>query len=194
MSTVLAKLNARETLRRGNDYVFLVKRLPDRTSLTFQDDLELGALSMNIAAAINSALEKFKVDLEALLEVSSLHQLIDRAKKANEAVARVNIYVYGTRKESKGTGKLFSERKIYLQKPDSQRPGIAYENPQVIHFDNMQTLSTEYSHMERRTNPRKSNGADNLDEEVGEIYASLKRASRLRRLEGENCLKTQLLP
>lgn len=194
MSAIQAKLVTNDRLQTAEDYTFLVKEGQEHTLLTFDDDTELGTLSLHLAKTIRSIAGSIRIQCDALANTQSLHDIIGRAAKAGDAILRVNINVYGPRKDSEDVGQQLSKSKIYLQRPDKQRPEMLYENPHVLDLGETYNLGADNVPFDRGDGVRPTSDAAGFRNTVSEVYASLKRGTHLRRLEGNGRLKTSLLP
>jgi hypothetical protein len=145
---------------------------------------------------LEDLVERPSVQFEALTHIMTLRETIGRAEKAGDAVARVDINVYGSPEASRSIGRHLSANKVYLQRPDQQRPGSVYDNPHVLKFPEMQVSSINYKPEGTGDSASRSDIDNNshFRKAISDVYASLKRGSRLKRLEGDNRLRTCLLP
>lgn len=100
--------------------------------------------------------------------------------------------VYGSASSSFATGRHLSRHKVWLQRPDWNRPGYAYSNPHVIKFDNladgMQDATTEAEETDQSEE-------ENLQGTLEGVYSKLTRDSHLDSSMAEDLrLRTQLMP
>ena len=193
MLDVNAKLNVGNESQFAGYYAFRLKKSSDQVFLTFPDGTDFGILNTHIAEAVGG-LARPSVRFEPLARISTLRETIGRATKANDAVARVNINVYGSKDASKDVGRHLSAQKVYLQRPDQQCPGSTYDNPHVLKLPEIQNLSIEYKVNGTKDAVSRSDKTDNFGKAISDLYASLKRGTGLKRVEGDNRLKTILLP
>jgi hypothetical protein len=194
MSEIDAKLNVGNESLAAGYYAFRIKKSESQVLLAFPDDVDFGLLSTQITKALEDIVERPSVQFDALADVETLRQTIERATKASDAVVRVNINVYGSREAMKDIGCHLSDHKVYLQRPDQKRPGSIYDNPHVIKFPQMQVPSIDDRPAGTSDKVSLSGDVQHFRQAISDVYASLKRGSRLKRLEGDNRLRTPLLP
>ena len=190
MSDIYAKLKVGNESQFAGYYTFRLKKSLGQVLLTFPDGTDFGILNTHIA----KALEDLSVQFEPLVHISTLYETIGRAVKASDAVVRVNINVYGSKDASKDAGRHLSAQKVYLQRPDQQLPGSIYDNPHVLKLPEIQNLSIEHKIDGTKDKVSRSDKTDNFGKAISDLYASLKRGTGLKRVEGDNRLKTILLP
>ena len=193
MLDIYAKLKVGNESEFAGYYAFKLKKSLDQVFLTFPDGTDFGILNTHIAKAVED-LERPSVQFEPLVHISTLYETIGRAVKASDAVVRVNINVYGSKDASKDVGRHLSAQKVYLQRPDQQRSGSIYDNPHVLKLPEIQTLSIEHKIDGTKDKVSRSDKTDNFGKAISDLYASLKRGTGLKRVEGDNRLKTILLP
>ncbi|KAH6988833.1 hypothetical protein BKA56DRAFT_427375, partial [Ilyonectria sp. MPI-CAGE-AT-0026] len=95
---------------------------------------EFGYLRSGAAKTIARVLSQPNVDFEPVALKSALREIIERTNRPAEAVVKLDINVYGPRRESSRVGDALSRGKLWLQRPDHSRGRIVYENP---HFLNL---------------------------------------------------------
>jgi SWI/SNF-related matrix-associated actin-dependent regulator of chromatin subfamily A3 len=196
MSDIVSKLTVGNESQTTGYYAFGIKKSSDKLLLTFPDGSEFGLLSTHTAKALEDLVERPSIQFDALAHIITLRETIGRAKKASDAVARVNINVYGSPAARIDVGHHLSAKKVYLQRPDQQRPGSIYDNPHFLKFPEMQIPSIDYK-PEGKADGASLSDNDNPEQfrkAISDVYASLKRGSQLKRLEGDNRLRTRLLP
>lgn len=194
MSQIEFKLSSGNSLQVDGHLVFGVENSLRQAVLTFPDGTAFALLNAHAAKVLNSIIELPSVELEALANLNTLRETIYRAAKASDATLRVNINVYGSREARKEVGCHLSAGKIYLQQPDQQRPGSIYDNPHVLALPGILVQSTDFKLREKGERMLRGDEAHLFQEAVSEVYASLKRRSHLKRLEGDGRLRTSLLP
>jgi SWI/SNF-related matrix-associated actin-dependent regulator of chromatin subfamily A3 len=129
-----------------------------------------------------------------LVDLVNLRDVLNTAKTAKDTIFRVNINVYGSRNVQKEVGEHLSESKAFLQHPDHPRAGITYDNPHVLALPDI-LLPKTLAHVKDVHEPTlKSGPQDNFQEAVAHVLKSLKRSSHLQSLDGDQRLKTILLP
>jgi SWI/SNF-related matrix-associated actin-dependent regulator of chromatin subfamily A3 len=196
MSQVDRKLTTGNESQNASHYVFKIRKSGAQLLLAFPDSSEFGLLNTHTSQALEDLVEHPSIQFEALAQIVTLRETIGRVAKASEAIARVNINVYGSPDDSKHVGRHLSTKKVYLQRPDQLRPGSVYDNPHFLRVPGIQE-STIYHKLEERSTGASRSGIDDIErfqKTVSDVYASLKRGSGLKRLEGDNRLKTRLLP
>ena len=194
MLEVDAKLNVGNESQAAGHYAFKIKKSSTQLFLVFPDGTEFGHLNTHISKALEGIFERPSIQFEALAHIITLRETISRATKASDAVARVNINVYGTKEASKDVGRHLSSNKVYLQRPDQQRPSSIYDNPHVLKLPEMQISNVDYLAEGTSDSVSRPDNVEHFRKAVSGVYASLKRSSRLKRLVGDNRLRTPLLP
>ena len=196
MSEIDGKLNIGNESQAPGYYAFRVKKSSNQLLLAFPDGSEFGLLNAHTAKALEDLVERPSVQFEALAHIITLRETIGRAAKASDAVVRVNINVYGPPAACTDVGRRLSASKVYLQRPDQQRPGSIYDNPHVLKLPEMQMPSIDYKPGETgdSASPSDISDTEHFRKAISDVYASLKRSSGLKRLEGDSRLRTCLLP
>jgi SWI/SNF-related matrix-associated actin-dependent regulator of chromatin subfamily A3 len=192
MLEVDAKLKA--VIGSNNYYTFNIDRLSTQLVLSFQDNSKFGDLNDHTTKALEGLFRRPSIQLEVLGPTSTIRETISRATKAADAVVRVNINVYGSEDERKDVAQYLSHQKVYLQRPDFQRPGSIYDNPHVLKFPDVEIPSFEYQSEIATHRVETSNDKEGFQEIVNGVYASLTRGTKLSRMEGDSRVETQLLP
>jgi SWI/SNF-related matrix-associated actin-dependent regulator of chromatin subfamily A3 len=194
MSQIELKLNSGNMVVVAGYFVFGIERPSTQVVLKFPDGTEFALLNTHTAKVLNNVIDLPEVQLEAIANPTTLRETICRATKASDATLRVNINVYGSKETRTEVGRHLSAGKVYLQHPDQQRPGSIYDNPHVLMFPGIQVQSVDSK--PQKIGESKLRGDDNspFQEVVSQLYASLKRSSHLKRLEGDDRLRTTLLP
>jgi SWI/SNF-related matrix-associated actin-dependent regulator of chromatin subfamily A3 len=194
MLDVDAKLNADNRSPVNDYYTFSIEKSLTQLVLRFQDGTEFGHLNTHTSKALEGLTDQPSIQLDALGPTLTLRETIGRATKASDAVVRVNINVYGSKEASKEAGCHLSVHKVYLQRPDKQRPGTVYDNPHVLKFSDMQMSSPEYQLEITPHHILTRDDAEHFRKTISNVYASLTRGTKLNRIEGDRRLGTQLLP
>jgi SWI/SNF-related matrix-associated actin-dependent regulator of chromatin subfamily A3 len=193
MSQVELRINSRDMLHIANNIVFGITRSSDKFSLVFPDGTEFALLNTHIAKALDDVINLPSVELEALADLTTLRETLRKVAKASEAKIRVNINVYGSRATRKDVGRLLSASKVYLQHPDHRRSESKYDNPHVIAFPGMQAPRPNLGPETTPEDVVRGDRPEQFKQAVANVYASLKRSSHLKRLEGDTRVITQLL-
>ena len=194
MSEVDAELNETNGARYAGFCIFRIKTDQAPLSLAFSDGVELGHVNTHISKALQAITDQPRVELEAVAETLTLRETIGRVTKANDAIARVNINVYGPDEARNGIGRTLSSNSVYLQHPDQQRLDSTYANPHFMNLPSVEDLSVNQKSDEGNDGASKLDDAEQFRTAVSDVYASLKRGSRLQRLQGDDRLRTTLLP
>lgn len=196
MSDVDVRLCANRGSRATAHQEFRIRQSSDQLVLVFPDDKEFGILNSHITNTLSGLIGESSIQLDALGDTLSIQETISSATKAKDAVVRFDINVYGSNKAKEDVGRRLSDSKVYLQRPDRQRPGSTYDNPHIIDFPDLQTLDNDHEPEENRGSASQSTmqSAEIFQNAIQEVYRSLHRGSNLQQLEGDIRFKTTLLP
>jgi SWI/SNF-related matrix-associated actin-dependent regulator of chromatin subfamily A3 len=194
MSEVESKLNSETTSQAAGQWSFGITKYTPQLYLIFPDGTQFGQLNERTTKALDSIIDLPSVQLEALVDLVALRETVCRAIKASDATIRVDINVYGTREARKEVGDRLSRGKIYLQHPDQKRGASIYDNPHVLQLPGMETSSQSLKPDGVVESVSKADKAEQFKNAVSNVYASLKRSSHLKRMAGDNRLRTPLLP
>jgi SWI/SNF-related matrix-associated actin-dependent regulator of chromatin subfamily A3 len=171
-----------------------VTRPDNQYVVTFDDGTVLGEANASLEQALNNIAEQqYLLDFEVFAPVRAIRETISRATKEKDAIVRVQITIYGPRKSAQNIGRELSQLKIYLQRPDYVRDGADYDNPHVLKLANPQytfpevVVYTEEKSLEKAADTT-------LTKTIEDVYSSLTRDKNLQGLEGDERLKTPLLP
>jgi SWI/SNF-related matrix-associated actin-dependent regulator of chromatin subfamily A3 len=192
-------LEVNSKLKSGNGFIakdqhtFNVGKMSNQLSLNFTDGAVFGLLNNQIGDALKELLSRPSLQFDAIGVTNTILETIGRATRAEEAVVRVNINVYGSKEAQKDVGRHLSSHKVYLQRPDQQRPDSVYDNPHVLKFDDVQMLSLNHN-LDVGTQRSSSSNGSEFQNTVRSVYASLTRGANLKQVEGDRRLKTELLP
>lgn len=194
MLEIDTKLKNHDSSVKNGQYLFGAKRQADKLTLTFADGTDFGVLNDHTAATLSKVLDQHTVEIECLAFTLLVRETIERAAKANDAVVRVDVNLYGEIGAKDEVGRCLWENKLYLQRPTELREGVKYENPHVIQFPDLQSETSELipEPSGEKTDTLKS--PETFRRTIFEVYASLKRRDRLERMEGDDRVKTDLLP
>jgi hypothetical protein len=194
MLTVDTKLNSSNASLDNGYCKFGIMKSSKEIFLRFSDNTEFGHLNSHIGKALLDLIDRPSIQFDAIASTLTLRETIGRALKARDAVVRVDIYIYGSKDDAEAVGRHLSTHHVYLQRPDRERPGSVYDNPHVLKFADMQLPSHEHQSTLEAPRVRTSNDAEQFRHTVSEVYASLTRGTKLKRVEGDHRLRTQLLP
>ncbi|ERF69852.1 hypothetical protein EPUS_05394 [Endocarpon pusillum Z07020] len=193
MSQINTKLHADNISKNARNYIFEIQSSSDRVYLSFPDGAEFALLDTRTAKILNGLLSLPSIHLEALVDSTSLYDVIRKATKANDASLRININVYGSKESYKEVGHHLSAGRIYLQDPDQRSPGSTYENPHVLTFPGLEAQHVDLSPKGIGESVLQGDDTLQFQETVSNVYATLKRSSHLTRMIGDTRLRTPLL-
>lgn len=194
MLEIDTKLRNHDSLARNGQHAFGVKRELKKLTLTFADGTDFGILNDHTAVTLSKVLDQHTVEIECLAFTLSLRETIERAAKANDAVVRVDLNLYGGLVAKDEVGRCLWENKLYLQRPIQARDGVPYENPHVIQFPDLPLETFERIPEPLHEKPHTLTSPDTFRWTISEVYASLKRGEKLERMEGDGRITTDLLP
>lgn len=180
-------------LRKANNYVLTIQRSAAHLGLYFADGGEFAILNTQISKVLVDVLELPSIDCEVLADGVSVRDTVRTAKKANDALVRVNINIYGSPDIRNELAQLFSKHKTWLQHPEHQRPDTEYDNPHLLTFPDVSLTEVDKPVMAMTSDEFVQDKEEKFQQAISEVYASLKRDSRLKTIEGDTRL-TALLP
>ncbi|KAF2847249.1 hypothetical protein T440DRAFT_492050 [Plenodomus tracheiphilus IPT5] len=159
----------------------------------FDNGPALGEINKQLETALQNITEqRHYLEIEVFAPIKAIQDTIGRVQKENDAIVRVQVYIYGSREAAQEIGNELSQLKLFLQKALHVRDGCFYENPQ-----NLPLVGYHYSRPEASDQAAEAELAkatlESLDRTVTQVFSSLTRGEKLRGLEGDNRLKTTLL-
>ncbi|KAK3202497.1 hypothetical protein GRF29_161g1443260 [Pseudopithomyces chartarum] len=178
-------------------YQVVINHREDRYLVIFNDGTPLGEVNAQLEAALSGIAEQqYRVDLEVFAPIRPIRETISRAVKEKEAVVRVNINLYGPRSAAKDIGLELSTQKIYLQRPDYVKPGLAYDNPHFLKLGGIQPSfqGQDVELRDEKLPESEVEKAEAFQNTINNIYSSLTRGQNLAGIEGDDRIKTKLLP
>jgi SWI/SNF-related matrix-associated actin-dependent regulator of chromatin subfamily A3 len=188
-----AKLKGSFDYRNNDSCKFGIRKKEEQTVLHFPDGTEFSVLNNHASKALETLLQRPTLEFEAIGSVQAILETIERVTKANDAVVRVSIHIYGPRESKEDIGNHLTNQKLYLQRPDKLRVGATYENPHFLSFADMQISSFENQLDVGNNRATKLDDPDKFRETISNVYASLTRGENLSREVGDRRLKTKLL-
>ncbi len=194
MLEVDTKLKKDGKSRVNGQHIFGVRKDADKMTLTFADGTDFGILNEHASKVLGKLVDQSRVDLDCLAPTLTLRETIEKASKAKDAVVRVDINVYGASNARQDVGRQFSDNKLYLQRPDQLRSGLEYDNPHILHFPEMAAETFEYAPEPCVNANPASKSTEAFRQTISDVYSSLQRGSRLNCMEGNDRVKTELLP
>jgi SWI/SNF-related matrix-associated actin-dependent regulator of chromatin subfamily A3 len=162
--------------------------------LKFQDNIDFGHLNIHASKALKGLIGRPSLQIDAIGAIQTICETIGRATKQADATVRVDMYMYGLRKDAEYIGQHLSGNKVFLQRPDRQRPNTSYENPQELKCPDIQLSATDYQMNVANQRLLSSQDAESFGKTISDVYASLKRGTNLGKVEGDRRLVTKLLP
>ncbi|KAF1957444.1 hypothetical protein CC80DRAFT_491551 [Byssothecium circinans] len=178
-------------------YQMTIMKNEEQYVIIFPDGTPLGEANAQIEKALASIFEQqYQIDFEVFAPIRPIRETISRATKEKDAIVRVNINIYGPRAIVRGVGQELSNHKVYLQRPDYIKAGMAYDNPHVLKLGDFQ-LPLDHQIEELREVKQAENDlqqAEDFKKTISTIYSSLTRNQSLAGLEGDGRLRTKLLP
>jgi SWI/SNF-related matrix-associated actin-dependent regulator of chromatin subfamily A3 len=171
-----------------------VTKSDDQFFVTFADGAVLGEVNASLEQALTSISEQqYTLDFEVFAPVRAIRETITKATKEKVAIVRVQISVYGPRAFADGVGQELSQQKVYLQSPDYIGPGTDYDNPHVLKLaDHQKPLPLNPTFVDETATGKADD--EDLKKAISHVYSSLTRDQNLRGLEGDERLRTPLLP
>ncbi|KAJ5405768.1 helicase [Penicillium sp. CMV-2018d] len=165
--------------------------------LVFPDATELGYLSERVKRTLKPLIGSPHFELEAWSTLNPIMDALSKAKTSAEAAIRVDIHVYGLEHLRDQVGRQLSKGNLFLQHPDMCRPGIRYDNPHFLRFDDI-----EDSDVQEETNAAEDGGEIDVsfecdtkfDETIATVFQSLRRPDKLNRLKETGNLIGSLYP
>jgi hypothetical protein len=187
-------------LQEGNlsRQVFQIRPSSDgELFLTFPDATEFGYLSERMKRTLKPLIGLPHFEIEGW---SPLHPILDaliRAKTSADAAIRMDLHVYGLKSLRDQFGKQLSKGNLFLQHPDMCRPGIRYDNPHILRFEEM-----EDRNVEEETGAADDEGEadvsfecdEDFEKTIENVFQSLRRPDKLNRLKETENLTVSLYP
>ena len=165
----------------------------ERHIVTFSDGFVLGEVSAQLDQALTTIAEQqYHLEFEVFAAIKAIRDTLQRVSKGKDAVIRVQINIYGPRAIADAIGKELSQKKLYLQTPVYCRPDAKYHNPQFLNI-----VVPQASHPEEKLKSEECAApyvVISLKETVNEVFSELTRNLGLREFDGDQRLRTPLLP
>ncbi|KAH9209007.1 SNF2 family N-terminal domain-containing protein [Leptodontidium sp. 2 PMI_412] len=197
LSSTLDILKASKTeasqLEAHDRYLFEIQKSIKDLYLHFKDGTVFALLNNHTSTGLSQVIDYPYIQLDVLGSLLAIRETLGRATKASDATVRVDINVYGPLSSLKSVGKLLSDSKVFLQRPDRPRPGIQYHNPHLLRFAGMEALSLEQQNLTNRDSGPVVKDHALFQKTITNVYASLTRGAHLDRVDGDRRLKTKLL-
>lgn len=181
---------------------FKIKKYDDHILLSFHDTDDddeggkFGYLRSAVGKTLAPLLELPHIKFEPLGQASSLKDTIGRANKASEAIAKVDINLYGPQCAAKEVGDTLSHGKLWLQKSTHMKCGVTYDNPHFLRLEisGVPIQCTQPVSQTRNEGPTgKQKREERLQKMVEEVYKSLDRSRDLDMVDGGDMVTQELL-
>ncbi|KAK1241241.1 hypothetical protein MKX08_001215 [Trichoderma sp. CBMAI-0020] len=199
MGVINAKLSQIETTYER----FKIKKKDDHVLLSFHgavdDDTDgkFGYLRSAVGKTLMPLLDMPHVHLEPIGQASNLKDIISRASKAADAIAKIDINLYGPRCAAKEVGDTLSHGKLWLQKSNHMKRDVIYDNPHFLRLDlsGVSIQPTQPATQSRNEGPAgKQRRQERLQKLVREVYNSIDRSRNLDRVNVGGLVTQELLP
>lgn len=194
MSDLDRKLSVATTSPITGHTLLRVIRSETQWLIAFDDGHVLGEVNDSLEKALNSVTDQqYTLDYEVFAPIRAIRETITRATKEKDAIVRVQISIYGPRSIAQDIGKELSNVRIYLQRPDYVRDGAEYDNPHELKLASRQHDGLEIV-IQAEDISSETVASETLKQTIADVYSSLTRDKNLQGLEGDERLKTRLLP
>ncbi|PNP46888.1 hypothetical protein TGAMA5MH_01841 [Trichoderma gamsii] len=199
MQVVHSRLSEMETTYER----FKIKKKDDHVMLSFHDaddddkDGTFGYLRSAVGKTLMPLLTMTHVNLEPIGQASNLKDTIGRANKAAEAIAKVDINLYGPRCAAKEVGDTLSRGKLWLQKSNHMKCGVIYDNPHFLRLElsGISIQPTQPVNQNHNKGPAgKQKRQERLQDLVREVYNSIDRSRNLDKVNVGGLVTQELLP
>ncbi|KAM0522526.1 hypothetical protein ACHAPE_002117 [Trichoderma viride] len=199
MQVIHSRLSEMETTYER----FKIKKKDDHVMLSFHDaddddkDGKFGYLRSAVGKALMPLLDMPLVNLEPIGQASNLRDIIGRANKAAEAIAKVDINLYGPRCVAKEVGNKLSRGKLWLQKSNHMKRDVIYDNPHFLRLElsGVSIQPTQPVSQSRNEGPAgKQKRQERLQKLVREVYNSIDRSRNLDKVNVGGLVTQELLP
>lgn len=161
-----------------------------------EDGFQIGHLRPITANVIEPLEKRSDVELEPLV-TASLRETVERATTNAEAVARIDINVYGGPLTSASIGKILSTGKLWLQRPRQCRPSIEYKNPHHLHLKNVNPsdlIRRDVTLVNKTKGDQQSKSDERLQKLIESLYQSMDTDRHQYRVDAGDRVSRQLLP
>lgn len=195
MSELDSKLRSASEYSSGDRHEMILRKPDDRYIVIFPDnEVVMGELSLMWERAFDS-IEVLGPIYECLAPIRDIRDTIAKTTEAKEAITRLDINIYSNRGNAHQIGRELSSQKVYLQRPYSYRPRVAYDNPHFLKLKTILPVSEPCNpHVCYEAMEQEKDKVDVIKETVVGILSSLRRGEGLVALEGDRRLTTELLP
>jgi SWI/SNF-related matrix-associated actin-dependent regulator of chromatin subfamily A3 len=188
-----AKLHCPEMERRGNKFVFSLHNSIEHIVVRFYDATEFAILNTQLAKALRGVIDQPSILLEVFADTIATRDIIRKAKKASDALVRININVYGPLQLRDMIATHLTAHKVWLQHPEDQQQGTLYDNPHTVKFVDLPEADSSFLEMPNGDPEVMVTEHERFKQDISHVYASLTRDSQLKTVEGDSRI-TPLLP
>jgi SWI/SNF-related matrix-associated actin-dependent regulator of chromatin subfamily A3 len=163
-------------------------------TLHFADGTLFSSTNTAFSNCLQGVFLAFPIRMEAIANIANVRDRIAKAKKANDAIVRVDINVFGPKSDGAVIGKMLSDGKIWLQKPDFSQKGVEYENPQFLKLEGFEEQQGDQQPLELASSQKRLEKDDEkFKETLEDVFNKLTRSDQLQRVEKDRRVKTELL-
>ncbi|KAF1984562.1 hypothetical protein K402DRAFT_422775 [Aulographum hederae CBS 113979] len=166
----------------------------EEITLHFTDGSHLGSTNTHFVNGFRGVFPRDHVRMAAVVNVGYVRDAIRKARKASDAIIRVDVNVFGPKQNAAEVGRMLSDGKIWLQKPDIPKKGFEYDNPQFLNLDGYERSEFDLQPLEVTSNQKRLDFDENeFEEAVENVFNKLTRSDQLQRVEKDQRVKTKLL-
>jgi SWI/SNF-related matrix-associated actin-dependent regulator of chromatin subfamily A3 len=181
---------------------FKIRKQDENVLLSFHDVVDdnendkFGYLRSAVGKTLMPLLDKAHITLEPIGHTSNLKDVIGRASKAADAIAKVDINLYGPRWSAKEVGDTLSRGKLWLQKSNHMKGGVIYDNPHFLRLE-IGGVAIQPVQLVSQARNEASTGKEKrqkrLEKMVEEVYKSLDRSRDLNMVDAGDRVTQELL-
>lgn len=174
----------------------ILKIHPKHMIVCLEDGFQIGHLRPATANTIEPLEKRSDVELEPLV-TASLRETVEKAATNAEAVARIDINVYGGPLTSAAIGKALSMGKLWLQRPRQCRASIEYKNPHHLHLKNVNPSDLtrrDLSLVNKNKGDQQSKGEERLQKLIESLYQSMDSDRHQYQVDAGDRVSRKLLP
>ena len=193
MHDIDLKLRAARETSDSDHYIFRAQISSTNLVLRFSDNADFAFLNTRTGTVLADLLDRPRVQLDAIGSIQAFRETISRATKESHAMARVDITIYGFQEDLEFIGQQLSRAKIFLQRPNRQRPDTHYNNPHLLKFPGLKMPALDCSIQLPHDGDSVFKDSKISQQAISNVYASLTRGTNLNKVDGDRRLKTQLL-
>ncbi|KAF5663727.1 hypothetical protein FHETE_7432 [Fusarium heterosporum] len=187
-----------EKLRSGDSIYqyFKPTEYQRQVMLCFPDDNKhFGHLPSATASTLLPLITRPRIGIEPLALKGDLRDIIQRASKSIDARVKVDINIYGPRRDSREIGNVLSDGKLWLQRSCHSREETVYENPHffIISLPDGNGEIQSADLVVNNEAPKKRTREDQLRKMVEDVYKTVENNREFDLVEGGDRVTRQLL-